>query len=386
MSYQVPDHVPLMFGTFGFRPPAHLAWSCDYERARSWLSLGVDATLHMRLPLRFHPLVSTRSWEETIPGERWPVLVKEYDTPGGTLRQEVYKTEDWLSPDWPDHGAGQNEIGIVDDFNVVRSRRFLVETEEDLSKLAYLLCPLPDEAIAGIKERAQVVSAQARGLRLAVECSVASGADMATWLCGVEGMVFMALDRPAMFEELMRIIHAHDRRNMEIALDLPVDVVTRRGYYEGAIYWSPALYRRFFLGPCKELTTMAHQAGRLMGYYMSAGFMPLLEAFGDIGFDVHFGYDPVQGGPGSEDLQRVKRTLQGKVAVHGGMNASVTLDFGTPDEIRRAVYDAVRVLGPGGGLILSPTLSLDSSTPWESVQTVIEAWNDVRDYPMREER
>jgi len=377
MRYQEPDHVPLIFNVFGFQPPAHLAWSNEYEEAQRWLSLDVDATLQVFPQLTFHPEVKVRSWEEQVAGERWPLMVKEYQTPAGPIRQEVFRTEDWISPEWPTHQRGAQEVQLIDDYNVVRSRRFAVETEEDVERIKYLLWPPSDEAIASFREQAANVSRQAQELGVLVESVVSMGTDMATWLCGAEGMLYMALDKPTLFRALLDVIHERDKRLMEVVLDSPAELVIRRGWYEGAAFWSPSLFRQFFLPRIKELTAMAHQAGRLMGYIMSTGFMPMLDALVEADYDVHYYIDPVQGGPGA-DLRKVKQAFDRKVAVVGGLNSAVTLEQGGPEEIRRAVFAAIDILGPGGGFVLSPVDCIFGSTPWANVEVLIEAWKESR--------
>lgn len=385
IRYEEPDHVPLLFNSFGFRPPGWLSWSNDFEEAQRWLSLGVDATLRSQVESGFHPDVEVRSWEERVPGERWPVMIKEYQTPAGPIRQEVFRTDDWVSPEWPTHRRGDREVQLADDYNVVRSRRFPVETEEDVERVKYLLWPPTDDAIAGYREHAAGVHRQAQELGVAVESIVSSGVDMATWLCGVDGMLYMALDKPALFQRLLDIIHERDKRMAAVALDSPVDLVVRRGWYEGASFWSPSLFRDLFLPRIEELATMAHQAGRLMGYIMSTGFMPMLDHLVAAGYDVHFYIDPVMGGSGT-DLGTVKRAFDKKVAVVGGVSAAVTLEQGAPEEIRRAVFEAIEVMAPGSGFILSAVDSLNASTPWSSVETLIGAWREARGYPLASRR
>ncbi len=380
LRYQRPDYVPLIFNSFGFQPPAHLAWTNEYEEAQRWLSLGVDATLGLHVPIVFHPEVKTRAWEEKVPGERYPLMIKEYDTPAGTLRQEVYRTDDWISEEWPGHKGERNEVQLIDDYNVPRSRKFVVETEEDLEKLRYLLHPLPDQAIPQFKERAAAIGRQARELGVLVESTASAGTDLAVWLCGVEGLLYMALDKPQVFAELLDIIHEHDKRNVELLLDTPVDFIVRRAWYEGTAFWSPKIYREHMMPRLKELTAMAHQGGRLMGYIMTTGFMPLLDTFVEIGYDAHYYIDPIQGGPGV-DLRKVKKTFDQRIAVIGGMNSAVTLESGSREEIRQAVFDAIAILGPDGGFVLSPVDCIFASTPWQSILTLIEAWKEARDYP-----
>lgn len=377
---QEPDHVPLLFSTFGFRPPPHLKWSNQIEEVQSWLSIGIDAWLNVPPPaMTFHPDVKVCEWKETEPGERWPCMVKEYETPAGTLRQEVFETDDWMTDDWPSHTRAS--VHLVDDYNVPRYRRPMIETEEDLEKLKYLFHPLTNEAISQFHEETAASARQAAQLGvLQVSCG-AFGADMILWLCGPEASVLMAMDRPEMFNELMDIIHERDRRNTEILLDTPVDLVIRRGYYEGTSFWSPELYRRFFMPRIKDLVDVTHQAGRLMGYTMSVGCMTLLDTFAEMGYDAHYLLDPLPDGA-PIDLHKVKAAFENKIAVIGGLNAPITLERGTSEEIRQEVFDAVAALGPGGGLALTPAESIYANTPWESIEALIAAWKQVRDYPL----
>jgi len=388
IRYDVTDHVPLIFRTFGVNPPPDLAWSNQYKEAQTWLSLGTDAWLEVSLPQTFHPDVTVREWEEVIPGERWALMVKAYDTPAGVLRQEVYRTDDWVSPDWPMHKSagdgiqlsGGGGIQLFDDYNVPRSRKHAIETEDDMQKLRYLLHPPSDETIARFQEKVDAVAQQADELGVPIVGWGSSGTDAVTWLCGVEGMVLMALDQPDAFNELLDIVHAWDIRTTEILLDTPVDIIIRRGFYEGTTFWSPALYRQHFAPRIKELTTLVHQGDRLMTYIMSVGFLPLLDTLVEIGYDAHYLLDPIAGGA-HIDLRRVKSVFDKKVAVIGGLNEPVTLEQGTREQIRQEVSDAIQHLGPGGGLALCAAEAVVASTPWESIETVIEVWKEIRDIP-----
>ena len=380
LRYQEPDHVPLVFRSFGFEAPPAIRWSNAIEEARAWLSIGVDAWLQVGVPTRPHPAVAVRQWQETAEGARWPVLVKEYDTPAGVLRQEVYRTEDWISPDWPTHRGGSEGVELFDDYNVARYRRCAIGAEEDLEKLRFLLHPLSDSGVSELRETVAATARQAEEMGVLLVGNGSSGTDAAIWLCGVDALLFMAMDHPDMFSALLDIIHDWDKRNVEILLDTPVDLVMRRGYYEGCSLWSPALFRQFFLPRIKELADTVHQADRFMGYTMSVGVMPLLDALAEAAYDAHHLLDPLPVG-GRAGLAEVKRALDGKVAVIGGLNAPVTLGRGTRKEISQEVLDAVQVLGPGGGLALTPAEAIFASTPWESVEAVIDAWKEVRDYP-----
>lgn len=382
IRYEEPDHVPLLFSSFGFRPPPHLRWSNEIEEAKAWLSIGLDAWLSVSPPHRLHADVRVREWQETPQGERWPVMVKEYATPVGVFRQEVFRTDDWLAPDWPTHTDPTAGLRLFDDYNVPRYRRCPIETEEDLDRLRYLLGPLAGSALSEFRERVAAVARQAEALGVLLVGQGSCGTDAAIWLCGVQNLLLMALDRPAIFEALLDIIHEWDRRNVEALLDTPVDFIVRRGYYEGTSFWSPDLFRRFFAPRIKELTNLVHQADRPMGYTMSVGAVPLLDQFVEIAYDAHVLLDPIPQGV-RIDLARTKSALNKKIAVIGGLNAPITLERGTRQDIRREVFDAVQTLGPGGGLALLPAEAIYASTPWQSIEWLIEAWKEVREYPIK---
>jgi len=377
MSCGRPDRVPLHFRLFGFRPPPHFAWSDVFERVARWNSLGVDDILNLGAPSGMHPDVRVRSWrEEPTADEPYPLLCKEYETPAGVLRHVVRKAGADFAEGW----AQSDEVHLFDDYNVPRAKEHAVSSPDDLPKLRYLLAEPTSEQLSQFREHAARVRRFARERGTLVAGWGAAAGDAVVWLCGVQGAVLAAVDQPAFFEELMDILHGWDRRNCELLLDADVDVLVRRGWYAGTQFWSPELYRRFFAPRVTEQVAMAHAAGAKFACTMSTGIMPLLDTFNEIGIDVLYHVDPVQGGA---DLEVVKQKLGGRVAVLGGMNSAVTMGLGGRDEIREAVFRAVEVLAPGGGFILSPVDCLFPDTSWESVETVVEAWREVCDYGAR---
>ena len=94
------------------------------------------------LPVHYSPEVTVREWKETILNERWPILIKEYQTPAGTLRAEVNQ-----DPEWPygDH------LPFLDDYVETRARKFIIEGRDDLEALQYLLVPPSPEDITTFK-------------------------------------------------------------------------------------------------------------------------------------------------------------------------------------------------------------------------------------------
>jgi hypothetical protein len=165
---------------------------------------------------------------------------------------------------------------------------------------------------------------------------------------------------------------------MEVMLDAGVDLFVRRGWYEGADFYSPDMYRRFMMPSLTADVELAHQAGAKFGYVLTTGMMPLLDDLLELGIDVLIGIDPVQGV--GTDMAATNAKLSGRVCVWGGVNGFITIERGTEDEVRAAVREALETLSPGGGLILSPVDNVreDDETTRRNVASFVDEWKQAR--------
>jgi len=102
----------------------------------------------------------------------------------------------------------------------------------------------------------------------------------------------------------------------------------------------------------------------------------------EVGYDMHFLLDPLQSGGRPADLAAVKAAWNGKIAVIGAINQPITLERGSPQDVREEVFRAVRELGSGGGLGLCPVEAIYDFTSRRSIEALIEAWRQVRQHPI----
>ena len=208
--------------------------------------------------------------------------------------------------------------------------------------------------------------------------------DAVGWLFGLQNAIIAAMDEPDFMAELTELLHNWNRQRMELFLDAGIDLFIRRGWYEGTDFWSPRLYRQFIFPYLKKEIEMAHQAGATkFGYIMTSGSMPLLDMFVEAGLDVLIGVDPIQGK--GTDLASMKQKLKGKICLWGGVNGFITVERGNKAEVREAVHNAITTLGPDGGFILSPVDNVrdTSQETWENVMAMVEAWKEMREYPVK---
>ena len=359
IDHQEADHVPLTFRLFGDWTPPHDYWDREFDH------MAVIST-----PSRYHPDVKTRTWREKKPGERYPILFKEYETPKGIIKQIVQETEDWP------HG---DDVPLLSDHMDSRAKKFAVEDLEDLEKIPYLFFDPTNQQIRDFKEHARSVHDHDQEKQIMVEGHCGGFGDHAAWLMGITNLMIAMVDRPDFVHELLDVILEWEMRDIEFLLDSGVvDVIIHRGWYECADFWPPDLYSEFMAPRMAKKIKPVHEAGKKFGYIMSTGIMPLLDIFRDLDFDVLIHVDPVQGGA---DLQRLKEEIGDNICFWGGVNAAITVESGSRDEIRDAVTHAISTLAPGGGLVLSAADVLWKA-PWENVNAMIERWREIGSYPI----
>jgi hypothetical protein len=385
ISCREPDYAPCCFMLFG---ALHSQCKDEFEFVDRELELGLDATIGVQsglllgrehtdqgdlggLPVRYDPRVVIREWREDPPNERYPLLHREYSTPGGRLHTSVSKTEDYRQGD---------RVPVFDDFVIPRAQKRLITRHEDLEALKYLLTPPSKDDIVVLRERAAVVKEFAASRGVLVEARWGVGADAACWLAGMTEVVFMGIDQPEFLEDFLGIIEKWNQSRMAVMLDTGVDLFVRRGWYESSELWSPSMYRRFLLPGLRRDVEMVHQAGAKFGYVMTVAQTPLADLLLEAGVDTLIGLDPVQGKGVS--FPAMKQKVGKRICLWGGVNGFVTMELGTEDEVRGEVRRAIETMGNGGGFVLSPIDNVTQNTDqaWRNIHALIDEWKRGRDY------
>jgi uroporphyrinogen-III decarboxylase len=349
-----------------------------YKLVQAELDLGLDSSMFLPylprrsrldhpdlrgLPVRFHPEVKVKEWQEQVDGD-YDILHKEYRTPAGKLYTNVRLSDDW------NHG---NHIPFIDDYQIPRTSKPLISEPEELEALQFLLQP-PDEDTQDYftkeQQRAAAFSAD-KGVLLIGGWGV--GMDMANWLCGMQGLMMQAIINTDFVEDLLEMIHQWNMERMNLVLSGNPDIYVRRAWYEGCDFVLPDFYQRVILPRLKKEVDLAHEHGVKFGYICSSGLNPMLEFHKEAGFDVLIGVDPVQGS--HTDIKLVKKSYDNDISIWGGVSGAVTVEMGSEDEIKTAIRKAVDELGPEG-FILSPVdnITIDNPKTWKNVKTFIQEW------------
>lgn len=380
INHEEPDHLPLYLRACdrGHFIDERRSWDGQFERVLQALELGLDDTVGFTADLPLNPDVRIRMKKRSLPEERYPILIKEYETPKGTIRQVVRQTRDWP------HG---DDIPIFSDYNVPpeRSVEYLIKSEADLGALGLLFAEPTWNQEDHLREEAERVERFANENQVLIECGgvggsygdLALGGDAAFWLCGVKRVLVEAYKNPSFIHQLLDTIHAWDIAKLQMVLDAGrADVIGHRGWYEGA-FFSATLYERFIAPMIREEAELVHRAGARFGYIITRNLQPLLDILNGVDIDIIWGVDPVQD---NADLKIVKGKAGGDICLWGGVNSYVTLAQ-SDEEIKMSVRKAIECLAPGGGFILSAVDAVLGEVPSEGLGSMIEAWREFAEYP-----
>jgi len=379
IGHSETDHVPLYqkWWLRHYLSSKDDGWRDQFERVKKTTKLGLDDTVGFEPPKTFDPEVKIRLRKEGVSREKYPLLVKEYETPKGTLRQVVCQTEDWI------HG---DDVPIFTDYVVprARSRKYLIENIDDVEALSCLFCEPTEEQLQIFLGEANRARDFARENEVLLECGgiyrdpwarwgdgmgLMSG-DALAWLSGIENALILAYRNPELIHRLLDIILEWNMRYIRLVSQAGgSDVIIHRGWYEH--FWSPKLYQTFLAPRIKKEIELVHRAGSKFCYVMTTGIMPFLEIFKEMGVDILYGIDPVQGGA---DLKQVKQRIGDRVCLWGGVNSALTLGSENRQSVERAVAEAIKILAPDGGFILAAIDELFEDSRWENIVAMIETW------------
>ncbi len=136
---------------------------------------------------------------------------------------------------------------------------------------------------------------------------------------------------------------------------------------------SPKMWRALIKPRLARMFAPFVEAGLPIAMHSDGCIDKILPDLIEIGLTV---YNPVQ--PEVSDHIWLRDTFGTQLAYYGGVSTQSVLPFGTPTEVRTAVFEAVSRLAPDGtGLLLAPSHRMMSDIPMENVDALLAAFSEV---------
>jgi uroporphyrinogen decarboxylase len=180
----------------------------------------------------------------------------------------------------------------------------------------------------------------------------------------------------AILQGISDFFYEHHRRIFEAA-DGMVDiaqVTDDYGSQTGPLIGMET-FRSFYRPHLERFTGLCREFGILVFHHDDGAIRPFIPDLIEMGIDV---LNPVQWVCPGMDRAGLKRDFGGEVCFHGGIDNQRILPFGTTEEVRREVREAIDSLAcDGTGYILAPCHNIQAVTP---VENIVAMYDEARRY------
>jgi|SRR5208283_944165 len=119
-----------------------------------------------------------------------------------------------------------------------------------------------------------------------------------------------------------------------------------------------------------RLNRVVHEFGAKVIYHTDGSVMKAVPGLIGMGIDV---LQALQFDAKGMDPLVLKTQFGDRLCFQGGVSVQKTLPFGTVEDVRREVYERIRILGLNGGYILGPSHWIQTGTPSENIVAMFDA-------------
>ena len=144
---------------------------------------------------------------------------------------------------------------------------------------------------------------------------------------------------------------------------------------QNSIMMSPQMYRDWLKGRLKKVIDAARavKPDIIIQYHTDGYVTPLIDDLIEAGIDV---LNPVQ--PECMNFAELHAEFGDRLSFNGTIGTQSHMPFGTPDEVRKVVFENLQIAGDKGGLLCCPTHMLEPEVPWENVEAYVKACRDFK--------
>ena len=187
-------------------------------------------------------------------------------------------------------------------------------------------------------------------------------------LRGMENLLMDFCTNPVFVDELLTRIADYNIRQIDKALTYDIDAVyfgDDWGQQSGLIM-GHELWRRFILPQLERMYRRVRESGKMVMIHSCGDVDELFPDLISAGVNC---FNPFQ--PEVMNVEELIGMYRGRLCFHGGLSIQKILPFGTTGEV---ISETKRLIGLGkqGGLILSPSHSVEGDTPFGNMLAFIE--------------
>lgn len=189
-------------------------------------------------------------------------------------------------------------------------------------------------------------------------------------LRGFENILADFVENPSFVEALYDRLTQLQLDALDKLLPLPLDSITFGDDFgqQNGLIMGPRYWRRYLKPRLAMLYGKVRDAGKVVRIHSCGDNSEIMGELIEIGVQI---FNPFQ--PEAMDVFEMKRRYGKSICFEGGIGTQVTLPRGTPQQVREEVATCARVLGEGGGYIMTTTKPIRPEVPTENAVACLEA-------------
>ncbi|MGI6028461.1 MAG: uroporphyrinogen decarboxylase family protein [Candidatus Heteroscillospira sp.] len=200
-------------------------------------------------------------------------------------------------------------------------------------------------------------------------------------LCGMDNLLMLMFTEPEFVEDLLDKIVENQIAVAKNAIAMGADIIDDTDDYafNTGPLMSPDMFEDFIVPRLTRFTEAVHAAGAKIIKHSDGNMNKILGHVVSCGVDAYHSIDPTA----QMDLAKVKAEYGDKITLFGNVDCGNLLTYGTPEDVRQAVRNCIKIAAPGGGYVLASSNTIPASARPENVQMMIDATREFGAYPIK---
>jgi uroporphyrinogen decarboxylase len=232
-----------------------------------------------------------------------------------------------------------------------------MKTRADFARIEF-----PD--LGEIRSRLEELLAAMEGTGLGLEYTPPQAPFIVMTAIGYQDYYERLITDPAFIHEFQERVHPYCMRELEMALEHPIDAVQVGAVLCGknGPLTSRAMMEEFEFPTLRERVKAAKAKGRPVSIHQDGNVGSLFPDFIAMGIDA---VNPIEPCDDAQDIYALKRAYGDRIALHGNIDLNL-LAFGTRDDIAEDVARHIAGLATGGGYVCASSHNITEAIPVEN--------------------
>lgn len=194
-------------------------------------------------------------------------------------------------------------------------------------------------------------------------------------LVGMDRFFYLMADQPEVAHAILEKTTGFMEHTSEIMFEKAgkyIDICfTGDDYgFQNGPMMSQGMFNEFVRPYLQRIYNVGRRQGKPVMHHSCGSVARLIPTFLEMGLNI---LEPIQVGAAGMNPKELAVKYGGKLCFHGSINTQGTLPFGTPEDVRREVFERVETFKPYGGFTIAPSQHLLEDIPIENIVAMYDA-------------